>query len=33
MKINYESWLSFIVLSLCGSLFVLGLISGALSKG
>ncbi len=29
MKI--ESWLSFVVLSLCGILFVLGLINGALS--
>ena len=33
MKSNYESWLSWIVLSLCGTLFLLGLIRGALSKG
>jgi hypothetical protein len=33
MRINYENWLTYIVLSLCATLFVLGLISGALNKG
>ena len=28
-KTKYEEWLSWIVLSLCGGMFVLGLIRGA----
>ena len=29
MKSKYEDWLTWIVLSLCGSLFLFGLIRGA----
>jgi hypothetical protein len=31
MKSKYEDWMSWIVLSLCGTLFLLGLIRGALA--
>jgi hypothetical protein len=33
MKTNYEKWMTWIVLSLCGMLLLIGSVNGALVKG
>ena len=33
VKTNYEEWMTWIVLSLCGMLLVIGGVNGALVKG
>jgi hypothetical protein len=33
LKTNYENWMTWIVLSLCGMLLLIGVVKGALEKG
>jgi hypothetical protein len=33
LKTNYEDWMTWIVLSLCGMLLLIGSLEGALVKG
>jgi hypothetical protein len=33
LRTNYEKWMTWIVLSLCGMLLLIGSVEGALEKG